>query len=254
MRHAAGLLAPMLLLWSAACGDSSSARQDLADTADALADVRSGELHMRVTASTLEDAEREVGFDVRGPFALAQEAGKLPELRFTYTDLLGSQSRTTTVVSTGDRAYVERDGRTVAVPDDALVRFRGKADPEKAAALGSLEIDEWAKSPKRTGDRIVAEVDVPKALNDVFGVAASVGPDDAGPFPKVEGDDVERLERAVTSSRLEVVAGDDNVLRSLRLVVAISPTDSEGLRHLLGRYLGARLSVSIELAKVNQAP
>lgn len=238
----------LVALLTACRGGGSSAEDALSKTADKLVEVRSGDLHLRVTAATLEEADREVGFDVRGPFALAREAGKLPELRFAYTELLGRQSETAVFVSTGDRAYVERDGRTVPVPDDALVRFRGKADPEKAAALGRLELDEWARSPQRTGNRIVARVDVPKALNDVFGLAASVGAEGAEPFPRIEGDDAARLEKAVSSSRLEVVTTEDHVLRSLRLVIDISPTDRQELRDLLKRYSGTRLSVLIELA------
>lgn len=245
MRRWLVLLAVLL----SACGRSgSSAEAALAKTADKLSAVRSGELHLRVTAATLQEADREVGFDVRGPFALAREAGKLPEVRFAYTDLLGRASETSVFVSTGERAHVERDGRTFPVPDDALVRFRGKADPEKAAALGRLEIDEWAESPKQTGDRIVSEVDVPKALGDVFAVAASVGAGDAGGLPRIEGKDAERLRQAVAASRLEVVAGEDHVLRSLRLVVDFAPEDRQRLQQLLGRYGGARLSVSIDLS------
>ena len=246
----------LALLLFAACGrDGSSAERALSETADGLTSIRRGELHLRVTAATLADAGSEVGFDVRGPFALSEAEGRLPQVRFAYTDLLGGRSETTTFVSTGDRAFVERDGRTVPVPDDALVSFRGKADPEKATALGALKLDEWARSPKQVSpDRIVAEVDAAKALNDVFGVAASVGAAD-GSFPRVEGKDAERLQEAVRSSRLEVdTVGEDRMLRSLRLVIDFAPEDRADLERLLGRFGGARLSVLLELAKVHQAP
>jgi hypothetical protein len=242
-------MALLLAVLGACGGDGTSAERVLARTTDALTEVRRGNLHLRVTASTLADPQREVGFEVRGPFALSEAEGRLPEVRFTYTELRGERSETATFVSTGDRAFVERGGRAVPVPEETLTRFRGRADPEKAAALGRLELDEWAESPRRTGDRVVAEVDVPHALNDVFGLAASVGADPEAAFPRIEGEDAEHLRRAVSRSRMEVVADEDGYrFRSLRLVVDFSPRDQQRLEQLLGRFGGARLSVTIDLS------
>ena len=175
----------------------------------------------------------------------------MPE--FAYTDLLGRESRSTTFVSTGDRAFVVEGGRTTAVPDAAVAHLRGKADAKSAAALGGLRIDEWARSAKVDGDTVTAEVDAAKALNDVFGLAASVGAE-GGSFPRIEGDDADRLQRAVKASRLEVTTTGERVLRSLRLVLDLAPAEGDQARlaELLGRFGGARLSVAIDLDKVNQ--
>lgn len=241
MRRAALALALLLVAVAAACGRGGSA---LEETADKLGEVRSGELHLRVAASTLAQPEREVGFDVKGAFSLSEEKGALPKVRFSYTTLLGRQSQTTTFVSTGDQAFVVDGGRRTAVPEAAVAHLRGKAGKP---ALGGLEIDAWARSPKVDGNTITAEVDAAKALNDVFGMAASVGPG-GGELPRIEGKDADRLQRAVKASRLEVTTTDDRVLRSLRLVLDLAPEAAE----LLGRYGGARLSVAIDLDRVNE--
>lgn len=242
---------------SAACGTGGGGGSSvLKETTHKLAEVRSGDLHLRVTASTLAVDAKEVGFDVRGPFALSERAGGLPKVRFAYTDLLGATSATTTFLSDGDRAFVEQGGRRVPVPDDAVAHLRGKADTEKAAALGGLRLDRWATDVDGPDDggKVTAEVDSVAALNDVFGVAASVGADRGGTFPRIEGEDADRFRRAVRSSRMEVETVGDNVLRSMRLVIELSPPDAdkERVRQLLGRFDGARLAVTLELDRVNQ--
>ncbi|HEX9968811.1 MAG TPA: hypothetical protein VGB03_01630 [Acidimicrobiales bacterium] len=241
----------------AACGTGGGgASSVLEEATEKLAEVRSGELHLRVTASTLAADAREVGFDVKGPFALSDTAGGLPKVRFAYTDLLGAKSATTTFVSDGDRAFVEHGGRTTPVPEDDVAHLRGKADTKKAAALGGLRLDEWADDPEQSedGGTVTAEVDAVAALNDVFGVAASVGADSGSTFPRIEGKDAERFRRAVRSSRMEVETAGDNVLRALRLVIELAPPDAdkERIQRLLGRFNGARLAVTLELDRVNQ--
>lgn len=240
MRRWAGVLG--LLLAAAACGRGEGSALD--ETADKLRDIRSGELHLRVTASTLAEPHREVGFDVKGSFALSQREDGLPVVRFDYTDLFGRQSRTTTFVSTGERAFVVEGGRTTPVPDAAVAHLRGKAEVQ---GLAGLRIEEWARSPKVDGTTITAEVDAPAALSDVFGLAASVGAE-PGEFPRIEGEDAERLRRAVEASRLEIVTTEERVLRSLRLTLDLAAEAAE----LLGRFGGARLSVAVDLDRVNQ--
>lgn len=240
------LLAPAMALVALAAGCGRAGDGDaLAKVADKLDDVRSGELHMRVAAATLNQADRDVGFDVKGAFALSSAKGALPKVRFEYTNLLGRRTEAATFVSTGDQAYLLDGGRRRVLPESAVAHLRGKAGKP---ALAGLEIDKWARSPKVDGNTITADVDVPKALNDVFGMAASVGAD-GGTFPRIEGKDAERLQRAVKASRLEVTTTGEHMLRTLRLTVDLAPQAGE----LLGRFGGARLSVSIDLDRVNQA-
>jgi hypothetical protein len=247
VRRVVALLAVALL--TASCGnDRSPAERALADATDALEDVGAGSLRVKVAATTAERPDGEVGFEIEGPFRLAEKEGALPEVTFAVTDLLGPRSRSATFASDGRQATVTVDGRTSEVDEEAVEHLRGRADP--AEGLLRLHVDEWARAPRLEAERVVAEVDVVAALNDVLAVAADVGaePREVG---RIDGDDAERLRRAVRSSRLEVDVDDEtDVPRRVHMEVAFGVDARDDLARVLGRLAGVRLSLDVELDEV----
>lgn len=244
------VLAPLVVvLLAASCGDDPSpGERALSDATDALEDVGAGSLRFKVAAATTERPDGEVGFEVEGPFRLAEKEGALPEVTFAVTDLLGARSRSATFASDGRRATVTAGGRTSEVDEESVEHLRGRADP--ADGLLRLHVDEWARAPRLEGERVVAEVDVVAALNDVLAVAADVGTDPRE-VGRIEGDDAERLRRAVRSSRLEVDVDDEtDVPRRVHMEIAFGVEARDDLARVLGKLAGVRLSLDVELHEV----
>jgi hypothetical protein len=256
VRRAALFFLALAVLASGCGDDEGSAGNVLQRSVNKLEDVKSGTLRLEVAAAPTSAAEREVGFRVEGPFALAQQEGALPTVRFTYTDLLGDRSQSAVFASTAEQATVTVAGRTFTPSDDDVAHLRGRADA--ADDLLRLHVDEWARSPRfgsaprldgAAGRRIVAEVDVAAALHDIVAVAADVGtqPRRVG---ELEDEDAERLRRHVRSSRLEVVVDEHDVVRRVRTTIEFGPEAGDDLARVLGRLAGLRLSVEVELDDV----
>lgn len=240
----------VLVLAAGACGDDADlAERTLSKATDALEDVRSGSLRLKVAAATTAQSDHEVGFELEGPFELAEEKGALPEVRFAVTDLMGTRSQSASFVSDGRHATVSRQGRTAQVDDADIAHLRGRADA--ADGLLRLHVDEWARSPRvQAGGKIVSEVDVVDALNDILSVAADVGADPRD-VDRIDGEDAERLRRSVRSSRLEVrVDEDTDVVRQVRMLIAFGVNARENLARVLGRLAGVQLAMEFDLDDV----
>ena len=240
----------VLALAVGACGgDADPAERTLSKASDALEQVRSGSLRLKVAAATTAQSDHEVGFELEGPFELAEEKGALPEVRFAVTDLMGARSQSATFVSDGRQATVTQQGRTTQVDDADIAHLRGRADA--ADGLLRLHVDEWARSPRVQADgKVVSEVDVVKALNDVLSVAADVGTEPRS-VDRIEGEDAERLRRSVRSSRLEVrVDEDTDVVRQVRMLVTFGVRARDDLARVLGRLAGVQLAVEFDLDEV----
>ena len=254
------LLAAGVLGSGCGAGDASV----LEDTADNLAKVRSGELHMAMTASAGAEGDgRPVGFDVTGPFSVASAAGELPLARLRHTRLVGKALEPTTFVSTGQRAFLEVGGKAYELPPNEVEAIRAKQAPNGGGAgLQRLELAKWMVDP-RVGDggrldgvavqRVTGAVDVVKALNDIVAVAADVGPAPDEELRPVDPAGADRVKRAVRSSTLEVITGqDDHLLRRLRLDVTFAAGDLEGLQEALGPLAGTSLHFEVDLTGLNR--
>jgi hypothetical protein len=251
------VLTVVVAILSIACGDDADSAEGILGAAvDRLEQVQSGSLRLQVAAAPTAAADREVGFRVEGPFALAREEGALPTVRFTYTDLLGDRSQSAVFASTPERATVTVAGMTFTPADEDLAHLRGRA--EAADDLLRLHVDEWARSPRfgtatrldgATARRIVAEVDAVAALHDIVAMAADVGTRPRRVEP-LEGEDAERLRRNVRSGRLEVVVDDREIVRRVRMSLAFGPEAGDELAQVLGRLAGVGLTVEVDLDEV----
>ncbi len=211
-RRAAAVLATLVLTGAAGCGgDEGSALQQ---TADRLDQIHGGDLDLELRLVPKGSAG--IGVALRGPFALSAER-RLPVADITYEQRAGATTRAT-FTSTGSRAWVTTQGRTVRLQGAQLQGLRVGAGKTQSLADLGLDVGSWIRKP-RTGagprldgvatERITGDLDAEQALGDL---ARASGQDGLGP------DEGKRLGRTVSRSSITLVTGkEDRLLRSLRL-------------------------------------
>ena len=261
-RRLAGLV--LVGLVGAGCGGASQAERALATTTERLSDVRSGDLAMKLLASTAGAPEgRGVGFELAGPFAVAEQKGRLPVTQLDYTRVTGTKRRTTTFISTGADAYVEVDGTTYRLAPEQVADLRATGDDEAGeGGLEGLDLDEWIDDPQVAPggsvdgvavDRVTGKVDAVEALNDVLGLASEFGATVEGAPTRLEGDDAEQVRRAVRRTHLELLTGrSDRLLRHLRIDVSFGVDEEQELARALGWLAGVRVSLELDVSRPNR--
>jgi hypothetical protein len=252
------LITAALTLTLAGCGggDSGPAGPALQETADKLGSIHSGELTFHVDVRPKGDGEP-FGFAVEGPFALAAE-GALPTLDVEYTQTANGRSETVRLVSDGERAVAQGDGRTIELSDEQLEQLRaaGSAIGGEGSGLDELRIDGWLVDPKRSDgpdgtDKIDGRLDVVAMTNGLLRVVGSFGGDRGR---EIEGAEAERLRDAVESADFEILTGkEDRLLRKLSFEIALGLDVPEELRDTLGQEIvGADVSFLLALDRPNQ--
>lgn len=221
------VLAGAVLVVLAACGRG----EDMPD----LGAVKRGDVQLAFTGGAgVPGGDGGVGFKLTGPFDLSGRAGELPKAELTFTRI-GVKSQPATFVSDGQSAYVKAGGRTTPLSGEQLDGLRLT---EADAGIVDLDLDKWATGKVvRKGDRVEADVDPVRALNDVFTLAGqfeAVG--------QIEGKAADQLRKAVTSARM-VVEQD----RRLTLDVAFAADAEASVREALGDYAAAWLRLDVEV-------
>jgi hypothetical protein len=259
MRELAALCAAVLML-SACGGGSDDATDVLAETADNLEKIESGDLTMRLLVTPTGGDAETVGFELRGPFALGGP-GDLPVARIAYTQIRGSERGTVTVVSTGRKAYVEVDGQAYELPPGPAARLRRAGeDLQQGKGLGELGLDNWIEEPELSEgreiggaetDRVEARLDVAAAAQDLVELGRGLG---QGSLDRLSSTDEQTIEQATRSATLELLTGEeDRLLRRLTIVVDLGfdvPTD---LRDALGSLVGARIEFALGVDDPNRS-
>jgi hypothetical protein len=248
-------LAALALLASGCGGDGGGggdAKGVLAETAEKLGEIRSGELHLSVLASS---DENQIGFELSGPFALPEDGG-LPVAEIEYTQIAGDESESATFISTGEEAFVRVGEQTYVLPQDQVdLEFGGTGPGE--SGLGELRIDSWLENPELSDggdlggdetDKITADLNPVATANDLLALVAGLSGRRA---PTLEGRSAEQLERAVKSSRIEVFTGtDDRLLRRLVIAAHFAATLPQELEDLT--LPEAQFELVLELANPNE--
>jgi hypothetical protein len=206
-------------------GDADPAAKAVKQASDNLSKIHSGRMDFRFTLSPHGDAGKgAVGVELSGPFAAAEGSG-LPQLEMTYTRLAGTQRSEAQIVSTGDAAFVVSDGRTVRLTSAQSEPLRGALSSK--AGLGGLGVDpsRWISGAKLSDgptvdgaktDRVTGKLRAGAALKDLAQIAKRSG------GAAVSDADVERLDKSVSSSSVEVVVGqEDHLLRALTVRMSL---------------------------------
>lgn len=164
------------------CAQDSPAQSALESTEENLPDIRSGVLSMQLLAAPAGAAEgRGVGFELRGPFAVAEETGSLPAADLQYTRVTGAERRSTRFISTGKKAFVEVDGRTYELAEEQVEDLRAQGgEASGKGGLEGLHLDEWIENPRLRGgpalggirtDTVTGRLDPVPALDDLLELA-----------------------------------------------------------------------------------
>ncbi len=249
-------MAIVVTLVAGGCGQPSALEQTEANMAKLKAATM--DLRLAASAGTGDTASGPVGFRLKGPFAFSTDH-ELAVFDLDYTQLLGSNSRTTEVRSTGEAAFVTAGNKTYRVTDDDVASLRVSKDAK--GGFADLGIAGWVKDAKtKSGanedggptEVITGKVNVGDLLSDLARTAGPLGGDDQ--LAALDPGAAERLQRLVRASTITVVTGaKDRQLRSLRAVMDFGTRTPKELRDVLGRYADARIEVRLSLTDRNKS-
>ena len=240
----------------AGCAQGADATDALEETADKLGEIRSGDIDLELVVDT--NGADDAGFELHGPFALG-EPDALPTMRIEYTETARDRRRTLTVVSAGDRAFVEDAGETSALPPEQVRRLREAiGELDESGGLSGLRVDEWVEDPELVAggtsggaaiERVTGRLDVDRALDDLVDVARPFAALGLGDLLR----DAELLRRTAGSGTIEVYTGEkDRLLRRLRLEVDVGLDLPGGVRDALGAVVGGNVTLDIRIARPNR--
>jgi len=262
VRRRLAALACVLAMAAAACGGGGTeAERVVEETGSKLGAIRSGVLQFRLTAGAIgaSGEDPEVGFELSGPFALA-EPGALPVTQIDYTRIAGQARTTTQLVSNGSRAFVVIDGTAYQLPFEQTERLRAPRQASDDDGLGGLRVSAWVDDPQLAPgeavgdsptDRVTGTVDVVRTLNDLFAFGRSVGASELA-VPEITGDDADQLRRVTESATLELLTGtDDRLLRRLSVDIRLSAQVPDRVRAALGPIAAAQIRFLLAVEQPN---
>jgi hypothetical protein len=241
------------------CGGEAGARKAVEETSANLGRIRSGELDARLLiAARGGENDGALGFEVKGPFALPARPG-LPTARVAYTQIAGRNEATTTLLATGREAFVEMEGTPYRLPRRETQRLELAGDV-RGASGGGLRVERWLRDPQLEDgprvagvptDRVTGDLDVPRAANDLLGLADRAGAEAAGIEP-LRGARAEDLEESVRSGRIELLTGtEDRLLRRLKVDLELdAPRPKAG--GSLPRLDAVKIDFDLSLSRANE--
>lgn len=248
------ILAPVLalLLVAPACSQDGP-REQLATTAQKLAEIRSGELSLR---ASVENEGPGAGFELSGVFELPGEEGSLPVASIDYTQIAGDEQAQSAFVSDGEAACVKVADGYQQLSAEQLELLQGSvgSSSETDGALQQLGIEDWiegeASMEEDDGSRtFTSSLNVPAAIGDIVELTQSYGAS-SGLEPLDEAG-TEQIENAVQSSLLEVEASSETDHLE-RLFVEVEFGTEEQYRELLGELASATFSLEMTLSNHNE--
>ncbi len=239
----------------AGCGGGSGGV--LGETASNLAKVKSGVLDLRLTAAAGErQTGEEAGLRLQGPFAEASAKGRLPTADITYTRFEGRAEEKVRLVTSGNKAFVVRGGRTTQLSEAET------KDLEVSGGSGvDLHLDKWFDHPKITdagvvdgvrAQRITGRLDAAAAMNDLFKVSQNFGAADVK-APEIKGQLADRLKASTQSATAEVITGKaDHMLRNVVVDIILTSQAPSEIRDALGRLSAVRFHFALGLSQPNR--
>jgi hypothetical protein len=247
VRRAALLVA--VLFVAAGCGGSTiDAQPVLSQTAAKLGELESGDLSFKLLVDPRDGDE--FGYEISGPFELAKDG--LPKLDVEYTQIANGKRATVRLISTGEKGYIEVNGKAYELSPDQEDELRSVGG-SVSGGLTSLDISSWVVDPKgeRDGDvdRVTGELDVLAVINGLGDVARGLGK----PLPKLDADDERRLRDAAKDTRFELESGhDDRLLRHLLFEAELGFDVPKNLKQALGDVVGGKITFQLDVDDPNQ--
>jgi hypothetical protein len=245
----------LLVLLGSGCG-GLGAGSPLAVAGDNLAEIRSGDITLRLVAATHAGAE--TGFAISGPFSMPED-DSLPEAELTIEQIGPQSGDPVLFISTGETAFVEIDGDAYELSPEQVNSLRGSSQPGDEGPFDGLDLDTWVTNPEVSEGDVVdgvetetirGRLDVVAAANDLFSMARDFG---GVVVSDIESEEAERLRNAVESATLEVVVGkNDGLLRRLDIDVDLSAAAPERLEPALSDLLGVGFELFLEIEDPNE--
>ena len=249
------LLGAVVLLFGTACSTGTD-RAPLEEVSRNLQRLRSGILELRVIASEMKGGPETAGFVLTGSFQAASERSELPVVDLRYRDIVSAEGGGR-FISTGDAAYVVRDGRAYELPKRQTQWVRWSSEDP---LFEDVELEHWFDDPRsETGEgldgaaveRLTGSVDVLPAVRDLASLSARFGR--MGLFEPLEGREARAVEASVTEAAGEVIAGaDDLVMRRLLLEVQLDETDFPLAGMLGGLADAGTLTFDLSISEPNR--
>lgn len=262
------VLAAMLALVVALAGACGSEPIDPVDRAErSLRDLQSGDISLELTATP--DGGEPVGFVVEGPFSVRGDAGDLVVARLRYRQLLGAETIESTLISTGERAWLQTSEGTTSLSADQADALRLAEDGKtKPAGLGSLDLSEWVIDPQTDdGPRIDGEdtrrvrgrLDASSFIADLAAIAAGTAGIEAGADARTSAssdgqkDGQRALQRLVETSSVEILlAKADDAVRRIEAQVRFTGDVPAEVRKALGPYAAVDLRLELRIDEPNK--
>jgi hypothetical protein len=247
VRRATLLVAALCLV--AGCGGGSvDAQQVLSQTAAKLGELQSGDLDFKLLVDPPEGDE--FGYEISGPFELAKNG--LPKLDVEYTQIANGKRATVRLISTGQKGYIEVNGKAYELAPDQEGQLRSVGG-SFSGGLTSLDVSSWVVDPKgeRDGDvdRVTGELDVVAVIEGLGDLARGLG----RPLPRLDADDQERLRKAAKDTRFELESGhEDRLLRHLLFEADLGFDVPEDLKKALGDVVGAKITFQLDIDDPNE--
>jgi hypothetical protein len=255
----AAVLAVLCALAAGCGGGGSDGHALLNRTLGSLGRIGSGNLEASLLLRPRGIGGKTEGVELSGPFALPH-SGSLPVARLAYTRVDGPRRTSLTLLSTGDRAFVERDGKAYELGRAQVDQLGSAVDAVPGTSrLLRMRVDDWVESPKRAPcgslgagedvECVQAGLDAETFLSDLLGAAQLLGRGSSA----LSSADPAELARAVRSGTVRVAAGrQDGLFRALAVDMDFGPTAPAGLSTLLGSLAGAHLHVQVGLSAPNR--
>lgn len=207
---------------------------------ESLAELTSGHLDLRLTAGALEGDDATAGFEVTGPFELP-EGDALPTMALTYTQISGGEKSSSTVTSTGSRAFIESDGATTELSPEQLTGLRGS--DEQGHGLDGLDLESWFVEPRVEGSAVTGELDLVAAITGLARFTDTLGAE--APLGGLNLDEAAaaRIAEAVDESAVSLRTADDGGFEGLEFT-AVVRTDADVPPELQGGQFDFHLEVT----------
>lgn len=222
-----------------------------------LAPLHRGVLDFEVVSYPgLEGSGGGVGYRLSGPFSDPGPGQRLPVLRLTVQPL-GSGAAATTIVSSGERAWVDSGGARQPLTRAQTAQLAAGVKPGgDLTGLGQLGVARWARAPGTTAQTTIAGVPVQEVTAPVDPVAALNGLETLlsttsglqGRTVPANSSAAAALRRASRSAQVVVAAGTaDHLLRLLRLDMTFAAPATGQLRSALGTMAGLRFTLTVQI-------
>jgi hypothetical protein len=223
-----------------------------------LAPLHRGVLDFEVVSSAgLDSGGADVGYRLSGPFSDPGPGQRLPVLRLNVQPLGRGAGATTTIVSTGQRAWVESGASRQPLTGAQTAELAAGVKPGgDLTGVGQLGVARWARAPGTVSQTSIGGVPVEEVTAPVDPVAALNGLESLlyttsgmkGRTIPADSSAAAALRRATRTAEVVVAAGTtDHLLRLLRLTLTFAAPAGDQLRSALGPMAGLRFALDLQI-------